>query len=142
MKTLAVSDGDLMAGQSGHVTISGAAKIRQDLAMALGERLGNDRFHPNWGSTLIDFIGRPIDFETEFTIRSEVSRVLAQYLAIQDQEVYGDYLNGARSRYATADVVREVNSIEAQVDFDAVRISIALTTLAGQEVRLNRTVVQ
>lgn len=141
MKTLALSNGDLVVGQNGHATISGAAKIRQDLALALGEYWGNDRFHADqWGSILPDYIGEAIDDETDFRVRSEVARVLAQYIAIQDQEVYQDFLAGRRSRFATADVVRKVNSIETTVRLDSIHVEISLTTEAGVDVTLNRTV--
>lgn len=142
MKTLALRDGDLVVAQTGHAVVSGAAKIRQDLALALGEQLGNDRFHVQWGSILADYIGTPIDDETEFEVRNEVARVLAQYIAIQDQEVYRDYLDGTRSRFATADVVRQVNGVETFVDFDAIRIRITLTTRSGEEAIIARTVTR
>jgi hypothetical protein len=138
---LALVNGDLVAGQTGHRTISGSAKIRQDLTLALGEYWGTDRFHATeWGSTLPDFIGAKIDDETDYAVRSEVSRVLAQYIAIQDREVYADVLNGTRSRFATADVIRSVNDISATIAFDTMRISISLVTQAGESVTLNRTV--
>jgi phage baseplate assembly protein W len=141
MKTLALSNGDLVVGQSGHAVVSGATKVRQDLSLALGERWGTDRFHGDrWGSVLIDYIGQPLTEDMEFQVRSEVSRVIAQYIAIQDQEVYQDMLNGRRSRFATADVVRKVNDIEAQVRDDSISIRISLTTQAGLDVELNRTV--
>lgn len=141
MKTLALVNGDLVPGPSGHATISGGRKVRQDLSLMLGEEIGTDRFHPTeWGSTLPSYVGDPIRPDTESRVRSEVSRALSQYAAIQDQEVYQDTLTGSRSRFATADVVRQVNSISTRVTLDTIFISISLTTQAGEEVVLNRTV--
>lgn len=141
MKTLALVNGDLVVGQGGHATVSGAAKIRLALALALGEYFGNDRFHPTqWGSNVIDHIGKPIDITVQADVESEVSRVLAQYIAIQDQEIYTDYQNGRRSRFATADIIRNVKSIDVTVNLDSINISLSLVTLAGSTVDLNRTV--
>lgn len=141
MKTLALVGGDLVAGPTGHVTVSGAPKIRQDLTLALGEQRGTDRFHPTeWGSVLPDFIGGPVTADTDYEVRSEVSRVLAQYIAIQENEIYADVLNGSRSRYATADVIRGVTSITAEIAFDTVRISTTLITQASESVTVTRTV--
>lgn len=141
MKTLALSNGDLVVGQGGHLTISGVSKIRQELALALGEYFGTDRFHRDiWGSVVSDYLGRPIDDSLIAQVEAEVARVLSQYIAIQDQEIYQDYINGRRTRYATADVIREVTSINAQPINDSIQISITLATQAGSTVVLNRTV--
>lgn len=141
MKTLALSNGDLVVGTSGHATISGVSKVRQDLALDMGERWGFDRFHGDrWGSLLVDYIGLPITVDTEVQISTEVSRTLAQYIAIQDTEVFQDLATGARSRYATSEVVRQVNSIDVTQGLDSIRVSVSLVTQAGIELTLNRTV--
>lgn len=140
MKTLAVVNGDLMVGQNGHSTISGAVKVRQDLAMALGEYRGTDRFHADvWGSVVQDFLGQPIDEHTEAEVRAEVDRTIRSYIAIQDQEVYQDMINGRRSRFATADVIRQVQSIDALVHYDAIDLTVLLLTQSGNAIELNRT---
>lgn len=143
MKALALINGDLVAGQSGHVTISGAAKIKQDLTNALGEHWGTDRFHSDrWGTIAMDFIGLPTSSDTVFQVRSEIGRVLQQYISIQEAEVYADMVAGRRSRFATADVVREVSSIQVNVQPLKVLISINLITQAGQDLTVNRSISQ
>lgn len=140
MKTLALANGDLVAGPTGHKTISGAAKIRQDLALALGEPIGDDRFHPSWGSLLPSYIGQAIDAQTNALIRSEVSRVLAQYVSVRDEYITLDQQSGARSRFDTADVVSEILSVSAVQDFDTIKVQVSLRTLAGTLITVNRTV--
>lgn len=140
MKTLALANGDLVAGPSGHKTITGAAKIRQDLALALGEPLGNDRFHPSWGSVLPSYIGQPIGATTNALIRSEVSRVLAQYVSVHDEYIVLDQQAGNRSRFGTADVVAEILGVSATQDFDTIKVQVSLRTLAGTTITVNRTV--
>lgn len=140
MKTLALISGDLVVGSTGHQTISGVPKIRQELALALGEEYGADRFHIDLGSILVDFIGQPIDASTEMLIRAEVGRVVQQYIAIQQREVLKDHLAQRRSRFDASDVVTGITAITATVDFDTVRISADLITQAGVQVQVNRTV--
>jgi phage baseplate assembly protein W len=140
VKTLALSNGDLAVGPAGHQTVTGSSKVRQDLALALGERLGNDRFHPTWGSVLDEYVGQPIGESTMALIQNEVSRVLAQYIAVRDEYIRQDQVNGTRSRFDTSDVVAEVNSIQASQDFDTIRIRVTLRTLAGTQISVNRTV--
>lgn len=141
MKTLALVNGDLVVASSGHATISGASKVRQDLSLALGEYWGTDRFHSDqWGSTVVDYIGLPITDDLQFQVRAEVSRVISNYIAIQDAEVYADLADGTRSRYDTADVVRSVDAIVTRLDYNTVQLKVTLSTQADQSVTVTRTV--
>ena len=141
MKTFALSQGDLVVGQAGHATISGAAKIRQELALDLGEEFGTDRFHPDqWGSTVLKFIGEPVTPSLEAAVRSEVARTVSQYIAIQDQEIYSGFIDGTRSRFGAGDVVRTISRLDVTVDRSSIFISLGLVTLSGQSIDINRTV--
>lgn len=140
MKTLALANGDLVVGPTGHQTVSGIPKIYQEVSLALGEEYGADRFHPEMGSILVDFIGTPLDDETEMLVRAEIGRVIAQYIAVQQREVLQDHLNTRMSRFDASDVVTGIQNIAAQVDFDTVRVSATLVTQSGAQVQINRTV--
>lgn len=140
MKTLLLSQGDLVIGPSGHATISGSGKVRQDLALALGEELGFDRFHREWGSVVTRFVGAPITPETELAVYSETARVLSQYIQAQKAGLTRDALSGNMSRYTTSDVVQQVISIDAKVGFDTIFISTVLQVASGETVTINRTV--
>lgn len=140
MKTLALASGDLVVGHGGHALISGSQKIRQDLALALGETLGHDRFHRSWGSTLPAFIGQNIDSSTNAAIRAEAQRVVAQYISVHDDYIQADQVAGGRSRFGTADVVGDVTAISATQNFDTIKVQVSLRTLAGTTITVNRTV--
>lgn len=143
MKALALSNGDLVVSQHGHATISGPSKIRQDLALALSEPLGDDRFHTEWGSVLPSYIGLPITGQTQSLVQSEVSRVLAYYITVRDEYIYQDRLSGSRSRFDSSDVVSTINSIGVSIspnNADTIQVKISLTTLAGNMITINRTV--
>lgn len=140
MKTLLLNQGDLVVGPSGHATVSGSSKVRQDLALALGEELGHDRFHREWGSVMTRFIGAPITAETEMMVYSEVARVLSSYIGAQRAVLTRDSLNDQMSRFNTSDVVQQVLSIDARIGYDTIFISTVLQVASGETVTINRTV--
>lgn len=140
MKTLALVNGDLVAGASGHATISGASKIRQELALYLGELLGTDRFHPDYGSILPSMIGQPIDGETSMLVESEVLRVCRSYIGIQSREVLADQLGGSTTRYDASDIVVGLTSVSVQQNYDTINLTIGLLTASGQQLTISRTV--
>jgi phage baseplate assembly protein W len=140
VKTLALANGDIVVAPGGYATLTAAPKIRQDLALALGEPLGNDRFHPEWGSVLPTYIGQPIDDETDMLVRAEVARVIEQYMSIQQRDISRDAQNGASSRYSTQDVVAGVQDIVVNVRYDTIQITVALLTQAGVRLNIKRTV--
>ena len=143
MKALALSNGDLVVSQRGHATISGSAKIRQDLALALSEPLGDDRFHTDWGSVLPSYIGLPITSRTQSLVQAEVSRVLAYYITVRDEYIIQDRLNRSRSRFDSSDIVSTIDSIGVSIspnNADNIQVKISLTTLAGNTITINRTV--
>lgn len=140
MKTLQLQGGDLVIGGNGHQTITGSPRIRQDLALALGEAIGNDRFHPQWGSTLPHFVGTPVNGSTNLIVRSEVARVVQSYIATQKAEIINDSLAGRRSRFTTADVVTRLNDITTAIAFDTIRVKLSLTTQSQENLTVTRTV--
>lgn len=140
MKTLMLQGGDLVVGAQGHRTITGSAKIRQDLALALAEPYGNDRFHPTWGSVLPHYVGTPITADTELLVRSEAQRVVQVYIDIQRNEIVNDALATRRSRFTTADVVARLDDIETRIAFDAIRVKLHLVTQSQEELTVSRTV--
>lgn len=140
MKGLALSGGDLVVSQGDFGTISGPARIRQDLALAMIEPYGNDSYHPTWGSVLSSYVGTPLDAEMELLVRSEVVRILQQYVDSQAAEIARDSLSGSRSRFDYSDVVGQVVSIATVPGFDTVKVLVELRTQAGSSVKISRTV--
>lgn len=140
MKTLALVGGDLALGEGGYKTLTGPARIRQDLALALAEPYGHDSFHPEWGSVLPNYIGEPLTAERELLVRSEVVRVLQQYIAAQQAGVAADALAGARSRYSYQDIIQSVTSVDTKVQYDSLKVTVVLRTQSGATVRILRTV--
>lgn len=140
MKTLALQNGDLVVGPAGHKTITQGSRIRQDLALALGEAVGNDRFHPQWGSVLGRYVGRPLTPDSELLVRSEVARVVQSYIDVQRAEIVDDAVSGRRSRYTTADVVSRLDDLTTSISYDTIRIKLYLLTQSQESLTLARTV--
>jgi hypothetical protein len=140
MKSLALVNGDLSVGPQGYKTVTGASRIRQDLALALGEILKSDRFHPEWGSVLVNFIGQPIDTSLEFQIKAEVARVLKEYIAIQNKNIIRTGLNRSRQVVDTGDIVKSVQDITVKVSYDTIYVMASLLTYSGTNIAISRTV--
>lgn len=142
MKTLALSGGDLVVGPGGLQMISGAAKIRQDLALALSEEYGTDPYEPTWGSVLPKYVGEPVDADTQLLVQSEVNRVIQQYMVGQQAMLSAANTNGTATTLTTSDIIRSVDKIDVTVSYDSVRVVVSLTTMASQTISLSRTVTQ
>lgn len=140
MKTLAIENGDLVIGPAGHAVVAGTTKVLQDLRSALGEPYGCDRFHAQWGSLLDSYIGSAVVAETELLIRSEVTRIVRNYVALQAEALRQDALAGNRPRYGTNEVIAQIASINVQQEFDRFHVRISLVMVSGDQVAVAGTV--
>jgi phage baseplate assembly protein W len=142
MKDLQIAGGDLILTGGDLGTVTGAAYIRQRIATALAEPYGNDPFAPTWGSVLDSWLGSPITGSTEALVASEVSRVLAQLIAAQQQMITGWVLTGAKAQLNASDAIATVDAVTASVDADpeTIDVLIQLTTQGGQQLAVGRTI--
>lgn len=141
MKTLVIRNGDLALGPGGFQTITGPQKVKQDLAVAMREPFGCDRFHPRWGSLLFDYVGRPVSLELEALIRGEITRLVQNYAASQGEALMQDRTRSQRrSRFSTNEVVSGVEAIQVRQEYDRYHIRVIVRTMAGEEITLTRTV--
>lgn len=139
MKDLALAGGDLVPGGRGYATVDGSAYIRQRIALALGEPYGDDPYHPTWGSALPSYLGKNVTDSTPALVSSEVSRVLAQLIDAQRAQITAYALTGARSQLSSADVIASVDSVDATASWDTINVSITMTTQAGAQLAITRT---
>lgn len=140
MKTLQITDGDLVLNSGSYGEVTGEAKLTQDLALALREPLGSDRFHTRWGSQLDRLLGHPITPELAQKIKWETERVVDNYMAVQRDNINRDATIGSRSRYGTGEVVNQVKEVLVRQQLDSFHVKVVLTTLTGNEVALITTV--
>lgn len=112
MQSLLVQNGDLVIGPSGYATVTGPARVKQDLKIALGERYGTDPYHPAWGSLLPTYVGRWLAPDQTLAVQQEVLRVVNNYLLVQRAMIQSDALQSNASRFSFADVISSVEKIQ------------------------------
>ena len=141
MRDLQLSGGDLVVAARGFATVTGAPYLQQRIALALGEPYGGDPYNPSWGSTLPSMLGSPSDPGTPALVSSEISRVMQVLVAAQQTLMAGNAMSGTRSQLSADDVIASVDSVSAQVSADpqAIRAAVSLTTMAGTQTTVTRT---
>ncbi len=140
MKQLSIQDGDLVLGQGGFAVVTGQAKVRQDLGCALREPVGTDRFHPGYGSMLPNYIGRPIDSATASIIKSEVYRVVKNYMVSRMAEIQDDHINGRKPLYNSDELIQNIDEVRIRHALDRFYVLVRLSTLARERVTIVTTV--
>lgn len=134
MHTLALSGGDLVATSAGHAVVDGTAMIRQNLSGALAEPIGNDRFHPDWGSTLQAQIGTPLTQAEVASLRAEAVRVVQSLIAAQGAAITADAAAGRRSRFSAADIISRLLDVQITTSYDTAAVVVKVTSAAGDQI--------
>jgi phage baseplate assembly protein W len=140
MKTLLLSEGDLVTTHDDLAMCTGVTKLQQDLRGALLEPIGTDRFHPGWGSSLNDFLAQIADEDTRVEIESEINRVISNYAAVQRDKIESDIMGDGQTRFSTDEILARIRRVQVQVRDESVLVGISLTTVTGEVVVLNEAV--
>lgn len=140
MKQFAIHNGDLVLGPGGYATVSGPSKARQDLAHALREPIGNDRFHPSWGSTLPSLIGQVANPAMVGTVQSEVYRVVRNYIISRLALIQQDVQDGNAPKFSASEIVQAVTDIKIRQDGDKYLVLVVLRTLGDELISIPTTV--
>lgn len=141
MQSLAVRHGDLVVGPGGFVAVEGPAKVHQDLNLAILEPFGNDRFHPRWGSLLDRYVGMTQSEETDLLVRSEITRLVRNYMMVQQDAHQRAVNEGRRPKVAAGEMVQNISGIEVTQNLDRYRVVVTLLTAAGDTVALTSEVM-
>lgn len=140
MLALAVVNGDLAIGPGGYAQVTGVDKVRQDLSIALREPLGIDRFHSGWGSLLDSDLGQPIDQDLAVSIRSEVIRIVQNYMAVQQSRLAADTAGGGRTRLRPDEIVQSIEDVNVKQVTDRFFVRLNLKTGGGLKVSILQAV--
>jgi hypothetical protein len=140
MFTLQLQNGDLQIGATGFATVNGPSKVYQDLTISTLEPYGCDRFHPRWGSMLYNYIGDTITEASESMIEAEISRLVNNYILVQQDNIASEVGLGLQSQYATDEVVGSVERVDVIQNQDYLTINVLVLTISGQQVTLSSTV--
>lgn len=135
MKTFALQSGDLVLAGNAYGMVAGTARVQQQIGLCLREPYGSDRFHTRWGSVLPEWIGRTIDNSTQLgiEIRSEIIRVVKNFIAAQNAAIEGRAVAGFRPVMLPSEVIVDVTDIKVQQDQDSIIVKATLVTQGGQE---------
>lgn len=140
MKQLQLRNGDFAIAPGGFATVRGSAKIQQDLGAALRETLGDDRFHPRYGTVLANAVGGLPDLESQMMIKSEIARVISNYMTVQSAQIAAAAALGVKSRHTPDEVISSISGIAVQQNYDRINVKVSIMTLQGNTVTVLRSV--
>lgn len=129
-----------MVGAGGYTTIEGAAKVRQDLGIAVREPYGSDRFHPRWGTLLHEYVGTAVGPLSEMRIQAEIARIVQNYIRVQGEALERDVATNRRSRFSKDEVVERVESIAIRQEYDRFRVRVIVRTFSNTDIAIVRSV--
>lgn len=143
MKCIKVVDGDIAIGGDGKpVMVEGAERIRQELALWLLEPLGTDSVYPKFGSDLWSYVGTPAFDDNLTAVRSEVNRVVTNYIAAQNEQIAKDRQRLSENEFLQVwtddDIVSTLNSITVSATGTDVNVLIILSTAAATQVSVEQ----
>lgn len=141
MLTFGLLSGDFALDSGNFLTITGKDKIRQDLALALSEEFGDDRFHPQWGSIIKRYLGQLVNPQLQQLVKAEVLRVVKNYIAVQQADVLADSQVDVMGRFNTSDVVRQVLAVNTSATRDTINVVLVLETLDRTSVQIRKQLV-
>lgn len=144
--TLALQHGDLSLGPASLGTVTGSAKLLQDLRCFLLEQMGTDDLHPTFGS-LIDggvengqyvpgVIGQTHGPFATAAVQSEIRRMVAGYQARQlararsDQAIYG------KATLSLGEVLVSLSRVEVEQLQTRMTVTLFLVTGAADALTL------
>lgn len=113
--------------------VEGIVRAQQQVGLALREPLGSDRFHPEWGSTLPEYIGTIRSRGVPAEIRAEVNRVIRDYIINQNEAIRRRAAAGLRPTITAEEMVMNVNTISVQASQDSISVKVVISTASNKE---------
>lgn len=133
MKTFALKQGDLVLTGDRFAMVDGAARVQQQLSLALAEPFGGDRFHPRWGSVLHNWIGTTIGQNTTEYIQAEVNRVIRNFIMAQNAALAQRSSLNRKPTLTLDEIISEVTEIRVEQNADAMIVKVGIRTSGQQE---------
>ena len=140
--SLQIANGDLVIGSGGLNTVTGGAKLVQDLGCALLTPMGTDPMHPTYGSLIdggVDATGKQVngvigslnDDQNAAFVGAEVQRICRSYQASQIARNNADVATYGKSTLTADEALLGVESINVQQVEDQVLITATIQTGVG-----------
>jgi hypothetical protein len=137
--SLQTRNGDLTLGDAHYGTVTGEAKLVQDLRAYFLEKMGTDNMHPGFGSlmdggtrpdgTVIPgVIGLPNKELAELEIDSEIRRLFGNYQARQLARAKDDRLSYGKTTLHRGEVALAIQEIKYEAVEDSLTVTITVET--------------
>ena len=145
MQTLKITNGDIaVRGDGETMKLTGAERIRQELALWILEPINTDLMYPGFGSIIGRYVGSPATEEALAEIRAEVVRIVDNYIAYQNQqmeEYRGRDAQTMLNAWKDEDVIASVDLIDVSAVADTCKVSVQLTTVGGSAVNITEQLI-
>lgn len=145
--SLKVSHGDLELSQASFSTVSGGAKLAQDLRGYILEHMGTDDLHPEFGSLLDGgirngeyvegVIGQPNDALSLALVEREIRRLVADYQARQLTRARNDAAIYGKATLSKGEVLLSLSRIDTTQADDTMYITLNILTGDGSAISLD-----
>ncbi len=137
MIALEVLNGDIVLANGTLATVTGPAKVSQDIEIATLTPYGSDRFHPRYGSVFSNYVGTPAGPQTSAIISAEMTRVISNYMAVQLSKVKAASAAGLSSPFSQGELVQSIGAINVSQQLDSFQVVASVTTASGQQVNIS-----
>lgn len=135
--SLALHNGDLSLNGRSYATVTGPAKVYQDLRCALLTPLGFYENNLGWGSQLETFIGESNWNRVATLVGGEIRRIVADYQAKQVTRNQSDGERFGRYTLSPSEIVLGVKEIEFTRTVDVLLVTVEIELGAESIISIN-----
>lgn len=146
--SLELRNGDLTLGEAAFGTVTGEAKLVQDLRAYILERIGTDDAHPSFGSLLdggrlsdgtavAGIIGQPNTELAQLEVESEIRRLATEYQNRQLARAKDDRITYGKTSLTRSEVLLGIREIDLEQDLDSLNLTVHLETAAKSTIALD-----
>jgi phage baseplate assembly protein W len=139
-KSLSIASGDLSVTGRHYDTVSGKDKLMQDLRCALIEQVGDDPATPNFGSQFESdtYLGQNYTEMLAEEARVEVMSILQNYQVAQLTKIQTETITyNGKNTLSEGEVIDSIDSVDSVFSGDTLVIRVQLTTIAGDQVKID-----
>lgn len=139
-KSLSITSGDLSVTGRHYDTVSGKDKLMQDLRCALIEQVGTDPATPGFGSQFEGdtYIGQTYTEALAEEARIEVMSILQDYQVAQLTKIQTETITyNGKNTLSEGEVIDSIDSVDSVFSGDTLVIRVQLTTIAGDQVKID-----
>ena len=144
MYGLKIMNGDIsVRGDGNTVEVSGVERITQEISHWLIEPLGTDKLYARFGSSLWDKVGDPMIEKYVSDVRSEVYRVVSNYVAYQKRQMQEDLALSPDlflRKWGDNDIIDNFRGVDVNAVADTLYVTVKLTTASGTDFEVTQQV--